>query len=580
MTPTTARPPDSLGPGPARLSISDGERWALVLVVMSGVAVVPGGLNQFVLPKLAVFAAALALAAIAPPRGRLSAPVKRLLAAAGALLLLAALTSATPLQQLLGRPPRYEGAIGLTLYTGALFAGARLLGPQRDAASLACLTRLLSLAAIAAGSVAAVEALGGDPLGVAPARPGSLVGNASDLAAWALLALGPLVADAASSRRVLPALGATGASIALLVSGSRGGLLGAAVLLATLVWLSPSRERRILGAVAVAVLLAASAFPSTRERILDSGTLAQRTVDGRLMLWSESLSLIEAHPLLGVGPNGWIDAIGAYHTERYERTVGPSRPADSPHNWVLQAASAGGLPLALLAIALASLTLTSGVQAARRTCEPDAAVIRGLVAALAGWAVALLFHFTSPATTPLAALFAGALLARPIAYGPSRASAIPFARAGAAAAWAAAGIILVAGALAEVPLRSAVIAAASGRTRAAQADFRLARALRPWDPGVAAIAAHAYAQLLDDGVQAVAAQAESWSQLELGAYPDSVPALEDAATAAAARGDRRLAAALLERAALHDPHDGQILETLARLRGLSRRSRSAESAVP
>jgi O-antigen ligase len=547
---------------------------------MSGVAVLPGGLNPFVLLKLAVIAAALALAATAPPRGRLPASVKCLLAAAGAVLLLAALASATPLQQILGRPPRYEGALGLTLYTGALFAGARLLGPQRDATSLACLTRLLSLAAIAAGSVAAVEALGGDPLGVAPARPGSLVGNASDLAAWALLALGPLAAGAASSRRMLPALGATGASIALLASGSRGGLLGAAVVLATLVWLSPSRERRILGAVAVTGLLAVTAFPSTRERILDSGTFAQRTVNGRLMLWSESLNLIGAHPLLGVGPNGWVDAIGAYHTERYEWTVGPSHPADSPHNWVLQAASAGGLPFALLAIALASLTLTSGMNALRRTSEPDTALIRGLIAAMAGYAVSLLFHFTSPATAPLAALFSGALLARPLAYGSSRASAISSGRLGGAALWATVSIILLAGALAEMPLRSAVIAAASGRTRAAQADFRLARTLRPWDPGVAALAAHAYAQLLHDGVHAVAAQAESWSQLELRAYPNSVPALEDAATAAAARDDRKLATTLLERAALHDPHDGPALETLARLRGLSGRSRSAESAVP
>jgi hypothetical protein len=259
--------------------------------------------------------------------------------------------------------------------------------------------------------------------------------------------------------------------------------------------------------------------------------------------------------------------------------VGPLRPPDSPHDWVLQAASAGGLPLALLAIALASLTLSSGLRAARRIPEPDAAAIRGLVGALAGYAAALSFHFTSPATTPLAALFAGALLARPVACVPSPLRAIPFTRALGACLWAAAGIVLVAGALAEVPMRSALIAAASGRTRAAQADFRLARALRPWDPGVAVVAAHAYVGLLDDGVHAVAAQAAGWAQLELDAYPNSVLALQDAATAAAARGDRGRAVGLLERAAVRDPHDQELLGALRRLREISARVRSAESGV-
>jgi O-antigen ligase len=549
-------------------------------MAVSGVALVPGGLNPFVLPKLAVVAAALALAQLAQRlHGRLSAPVKSLLAAAGALLLVAALTGATPLQQVLGRPPRYEGAVALSLYAGALLAGARLLGPLQGAASFAWLARWLAVAAIAAGSIAVVEALGGNPLGIAPARPGSLVGNASDLAAWALLALGPLVAVAVSSRGVLPVLGAIGAALALLVCGSRGGLVGGAVLMVTLVALSRSRERRTLAAAAVVVVLLALALPSTRERILGAGPLAQRTVSGRLMLWSESVSLIEAHPLLGVGPSGWVDAIRAYHSPRYERTVGPLRPPDSPHNWVLQAASAGGLLLVLLALALASFTLSSGLRAARRIPEPDSAVIRGLVGALAGYAAALSFHFTSPATTPLAALFAGALLVRRTAYVPSPVRAIPFARAVGAGVWAATGIVLVAGALAEVPMRSGLIAAAAGRTRAAQADFRLARALRPWDPGVAAAAAHAYVQLLDDGVHAIAAQAASWSRLELDAYPNSVPALEDAAAAATAHGDLRRAAGLLERAAVHDPHDDQILGALGRLRRLSPPSRSAESAA-
>jgi hypothetical protein len=47
------------------------ERVALVLLAVAGACILPGALDRFVFPKLAVVAAAVALAATVAPRGRL-----------------------------------------------------------------------------------------------------------------------------------------------------------------------------------------------------------------------------------------------------------------------------------------------------------------------------------------------------------------------------------------------------------------------------------------------------------------------------------------------------------------------------
>ena len=113
----------------------------------------------------------------------------------------------------LGRPPRYEGAVALPVYLGAFVAGARLLGPRRAPGSTAWLLDGLAVAALAIGIEAALEAAGLRPLLSNVSRPGSLLGNASDQGAWALLALGPLAAVAIRLRGALHRAGAVGAAV-------------------------------------------------------------------------------------------------------------------------------------------------------------------------------------------------------------------------------------------------------------------------------------------------------------------------------------------------------------------------------
>lgn len=531
------------------------ERAALLLLAGAGAAFLPGALDRFVFPKLAIAAAGAMLALLAPARGRLPRELTVMLAVSAALLLVSALASTTPMQALIGRPPRYEGLVALPVYAGALVAGSRLLGLKSAPGATAWVLDVLSIAALAIGLEAVLEAAGLRPLISNVSRPGSLLGNASDQGAWAVLALGPLAAAAFEIRERLHIAGAIAAAAALATSGSRGALVGAFAVAAAIV---VCRRRRALAiALAVGIALTAAgvlALPASRSRVLQTSPLAKETVHGRELLWSETLSLVGDHPLLGVGPSGYVDAIPAYHDRRYERDVGPAEPPDSPHNWILQAASAGGPLLALLAIALAGLTFTYGWRATRpgegAAPEGERVVLAGMFAGLAGYAVALLFGFTTAGTAPLAALYAGALLSIPASGGGPA-----WLRRPVAVAYAALVVVLAAAAFAELPLRSALLEAAGGHLGPANHDFRLARDLRPWDPGIAQSATHAYAVLARHGLRGAASLGEPWASRELSAYPRSIQALEDAASIQSALGHSGRAEQLLRTARRLEPQN-------------------------
>lgn len=199
-----------------------------------------------------------------------------------------------------------------------------------------------------------------------------------------------------------------------------------------------------------------------------------------------------------------MDAITGYHTLDWAERVGNTFPPDSPHSWVLQAAAAGGLPL-LLAAALAGYFILRSTGRNLRTSDiwVDRDNLTGALAAIAAYGVILLTGFTSPATTPLAALVCGGLVSTSTRTAPDavvRQRATAASRAGRAgrpaAGAAAAGLLAVRGlgvavpaAIAEWPMAAAVSAFAAGDLQTANGEFRGAYALRPWDSDAALLAA-------------------------------------------------------------------------------------------
>ncbi|MHB1536515.1 MAG: O-antigen ligase family protein, partial [Acidimicrobiales bacterium] len=321
------------------------DRVALALLCVAPAMIVPGGENRFVFAKVATNAAGVALAACAAGRGRLPRPVLALLGIGAALALIAGVVSAEPAVALIGRAPRFEGLPMLALYAGAGWAGARLLGPAPPAGLSRVLVRSLCVVAVAVAVLAVLETAGLRPLSSNVSRPGSLLGNASDQGALGVLLVGALGWAALAESDAFALTGLVAAGLAVALSASRAALLGALVTAAVLALASRGRRRLAVGAAVGALVVVTLAVPATRVRVSGTSPLAAATVRGRILLWEETLALIGHHPVLGVGPGNFLDAITVEHNLAWQREVGPANPPDSPHNWVLQVAAAGGLGL-------------------------------------------------------------------------------------------------------------------------------------------------------------------------------------------------------------------------------------------
>ena len=487
---------------------------------------------------------------------------------------------------------------------------------MRRRAALPWWLRLLVLTALLVALEAVLESFGLRPLSSSVSRPGSLLGNASDEGALGVLVLGPLAVVAGRTREPWLITGALAALVTIVLSGSRGALLGGAVVVVTLFVALGARRARVPVGIALALLAVGTlAVPATRDRVLESSPLSASTASGRLALWDDTANLLSHHLGLGVGPSGFIDAVPTEFTRGWELTYGPQTPPDSPHDWVLQASAAGGIPLAALAVALATVIVIVGRRRFAREDDEDEeddaralpqpsiaenAAFAGLWAGLLGYGCCLLLTPTGPGTTPLAAFFAGALVAL-LPRARPRGSRVAHLTVGACAVGL--GLLLAMAAIAEIPLRSAVVDVATGNYSSAVHEFTLAEDLRPWDAELKATAGHAFvvaAELdvasgrapglgapasiaIDDGVLPVAD--------EVASFPDSLQALEDQALLDELTSQPATAASLLSRAQRLAPADpvvaydqGVIELDLGRARiavgDLRRSTESAPKAAP
>jgi O-antigen ligase len=275
-----------------------------------------------------------------------------------------------------------------------------------------------------------------------------------------------------------------------------------------------------LAAVAVSV-------PGTRERLFSSATGR-----GRLEQWQLTLELVRDHLLLGVGPSRYVDAVGRYETPEFVAFTGPHTLADSPHDVLLQAAVAGGLPLLACFLVLVVLVARRGLAVTRE--HPEAL---GVLAAVAAYGLAVLANPTSAGPTCLAAFLTGVLVAE-AAPTPDE----HWVRRVRTGVLAAAALVMAAGCVGEVQLGHGVDAARAGHVEDARTEIGAAQRWRPWDSDVALVGAEA-------SVSSDAEHARELATRSLRATPDSFEALVTLAVAELQLGADEAARRHLERAA-------------------------------
>ena len=350
--------------------------------------------------RIIVLGAVLALGMLAPSRARLSRRMVIALGAGAAVFVVTALIGRTPLLSLIGRYPRYEGLPMIAAYAAALAVGARVLTsaqPRRVFASAVALGGLVN------GIVAVGQAVfaGGE-------RVTGLLSNSTTLGTFGLIALVVVGWSLATHARPLLWIGAAGAAACIVLSASRGVLvgLGASVVVALLLRnraAKPPRWYVLVGGAAV-VMAGALLVPSTAARVTGASPFAESTITGRFLLWGESVQLWLAHPFTGVGPSRFVDAINPFHTAQWAAAVGPYAPPDSPHNVVLQVVCATGILGVVALLVIGAMAVRDALSVRSPQLVTAATVAAGLLATY-------LTSFTDPITSTLGAFVVGGALA-------------------------------------------------------------------------------------------------------------------------------------------------------------------------
>lgn len=232
---------------------------------------------------------------------------------------------------------RWWPVAALSLASLAVLVAGRAAAPR---------FRHLPAVAVLVAAAAVAGARGGDLYGGPLDAP---LGYANAAAAFAVLAAAAgLVLATRSPRRwvrLVGGAGAAGAATVPLLNGSLAGsvavgALAAAPLIArggavAVRRLVAAGMLAVVASVATAVTLGVAAGSGTGAPGWASAVLTER----RVVLWAESLTLIRAHPLAGVGPAGFAGS---------SPTATADADARHAHNEYLEVAVDLGIPAALL----------------------------------------------------------------------------------------------------------------------------------------------------------------------------------------------------------------------------------------
>lgn len=309
-----------------------------------------------------------------------------------------------PLGSVLGMYQYRQGLLTQSAYV-VLFLGAR------NAAAWMPLRAILMGGAAALGGVFAytlIQATGNDPLDWwvdTSVRAIGTIGNANELAAYAILALAFCAAGHRLSWRWPTAVTmavASAASFVLFESESRSGLVALGIALTTfpVAALISGASRRAAavdtGALVAGCLLglclsfAPGGAGGTATRVQAGLQQPETGNSTRMQLWRGTLSTIAASPLTGFGPDGLYlafpqhrpaDLHGAF--DDYDLT------AQSSHNWLLDTAANTGIPGLVALLTLVGSVAIVSLRHERRTADSTVAY---LWSAMAGYAALTLVN--------------------------------------------------------------------------------------------------------------------------------------------------------------------------------------------
>jgi hypothetical protein len=357
-------------------------------------------------------------------------------------LVVAAAVGLDPLYAWIGTPERHLGVLTWVLCALLLVAGSSLgaadaetgvatppsasnrrridaNGSKPTGPGTGAVLGGLVVAGLGVGAVATAEAIGWEPdvLDVG-SRLTATFGSAAYLGAATALLL-PICLGVALTG-ALPRLLRTGAGAAvplLLVagvgSGARAAWFGLVVAALTTAWVQRSmlaaQPRRVAGAVAagavaIAAVLLVSPAGARLSSLTDPDAPGGR---GRVDEWRVAARVAVAHPVSGVGPEGYRIAFAQGVDARYERAHGREQQPDRAHAAPLDVALAAGAPGLVAWVAVVVLVGRRVLRGLRH----GSGWLVGLAAGLVAHAAGQLLLFPLVEVEPVAWLLAGLVVA-------------------------------------------------------------------------------------------------------------------------------------------------------------------------
>lgn len=321
-----------------------------------------------------------------------------------ALLTLSALLNGDAKVALLGQPDRHFGVVTWVLLFALFCSGQQL------SSGVTTIVRAGVIAGVALGIYSIWELLFGPPIAIATSTRRLLgpFGSAAFLGAACCL-FGPAAVGMAFDRsqdrrwRWLGSLAAVLVGIALVGSGTRAAWVGAAVTAVVVVLATRPHRRDILlcaGGLLVAVAIVAPRLDDVSSRSEGSTS--------RLDEWRVAARVIEKHPMLGTGPEGYRIAVAEGIDDDYERsyrrdTVLPDRAHSAP----LDVTLAGGVGAGMLYVGLVGFVGWRSW----RLMRSGSPLMAGVAAAVIAYGVQQLLLFPLAELDPVWWAFAGVVVA-------------------------------------------------------------------------------------------------------------------------------------------------------------------------
>jgi hypothetical protein len=169
----------------------------------------------------------------------------------------------------------------------------------------------------------------------------------------------------------------------------------------------------VVGAAAVVVLFAVTPLGG---RVADAFDLGHGTTQGRFDDWAVGAKVVEDHPALGVGPEGYRVVFPQVVSERYVQRHGTEVIPDRAHNGIIDVAANGGVGAGLLYALLLGLVIARAWRAMRGR-DP---LTLALAAAVVTYIVQQQFLFPLSEIDPLFWIGAGMLVATSSPTSPTK----------------------------------------------------------------------------------------------------------------------------------------------------------------